>query len=992
MGAARKPVLPVIAVCCVLVGWLAWSAVPAFAATPEAPLIETAELQGSTVVVLKGELNPGGATGNLSYQFDYNTNGSCTGGQSTASVEVAEAKQDHVTAEAQGLEPNNQYTFCLVATNASAEAAYSSEVSVQTGRQVPSITEVLTSNISSTEATIGAEIYPHGEPSTYHVEYGPSNAYGSNTATASISAQHGPAGVQAQLTGLTPNSEYHYRIVATNQTGSEYSPDATFTTGETAVVSSQGLPDNRAYEMVTPPFNEDADVYVPYSLGVGEPDSEGIQTEKLFQVASDGSAVEYVGDATSGGGNGEAGSGIGNHFVATHVAGGGWNIKSIQPPGTFNSNYVGFTSDLSDGVLVSGTEAEPEDPPLSEEALGSGYKVLYERPANVGIYRPLFTKAVSPDRPEESYSKTNKNLFGANGTVSGPELFRGPAFAGGSADFSDLLFEVNDALLGGDGLLESELQQDVMAQIAKDENKNYLYDSVGGRLTLVDVSPEGRVVPDATIGAPPRATGGYNESVSLHNNPPDFSGAISADGKRVYWSSLETVNEESPEEARERPTGLYLRENPTSPQSPIVNGGCSVPSDGCTVRVSDGEAQYWASAADGRYAFYSEGGGLYRFNAEPGASQTSREVLAAPDAGVLGVLGVSEDGEDAYFVATGVLAGVSGEGAQPVEGEPNLYLSHDGGTPVFIATLSAADGAEVEPYFGLNGGDFGDWQAGLGHRTARVTDDGGSTVFISGRSLGVVGYPHGYPNGGSEEIYVYEAGSNSLYCASCGSTREGASGYLPVSWSDTAFPQWISEDGNRAFFNSSSALVPQDTNGKQDVYEWEREGSGTCTDGTGVNGGCVFLLSGGTSKADSWLIGAGETGDDVFLATRAQLVPEDQNDAFDLYDVRVDGVKPVSPPQCTGTGCQGVPAPPPTFATPSSVTFNGVGNFPPPDTVAVKGKAKPLSRAQKLAAALKVCRKEAKRKRASCEALARRRYRPLKKARKGSKTAVKGRK
>ncbi len=176
------------------------------------------------------------------------------------------------------------------------------------------------------------------------------------------------------------------------------------------------------------------------------------------------------------------------------------------------------------------------------------------------------------------------------------------------------------------------------------------------------------------------------------------------------------------------------------------------------------------------------------------------------------------------------------------------------------------------------------------------------------------------------------------------------------------------------------------------MYEWEREGFGSCRNGTGVNGGCVFLLSGGTSKADSWLIGASETGNDVFVVTRAQLVPEDQNDAFDLYDVRVDGVKPVSPPECTGTGCQGLPAPPPTFATPSSVTFNGVGNFSPVAPVSVKAKAKSLSRSQKLAKALKVCRRETKRKRASCEALARKRYGPLKKARKRSKTAVKGRK
>ena len=181
------------------------------------------------------------------------------------------------------------------------------------------------------------------------------------------------------------------------------------------------------------------------------------------------------------------------------------------------------------------------------------------------------------------------------------------------------------------------------------------------------------------------------------------------------------------------------------------------------------------------------------------------------------------------------------------------------GKRVFIGSLSAEDGHLAKPVFGYGEIESGDWQPGLAARTARVTGDGGGLVFMSDQSLSVVGYPHGYPNAGAEEVYVYEAGSNSLFCASCGSTREVASGYVPVGWNDTRLPQWIGEDGDRVFFDSESSLVSQDTNGKQDVYEWEREGSGTCTNGAGVNGGCVFLLSGGTSQSDSWLIGASET-------------------------------------------------------------------------------------------------------------------------------------
>jgi hypothetical protein len=172
------------------------------------------------------------------------------------------------------------------------------------------------------------------------------------------------------------------------------------------------------------------------------------------------------------------------------------------------------------------------------------------------------------------------------------------------------------------------------------------------------------------------------------------------------------------------------------------------------------------------------------------------------------------------------------------------------------------------------------------------------------------------------------------------------------------------------FFDATVPLVPNDLNGVSDVYEWERDGAGGCE----IEKGCIFLLSGGASTAGSYFVDAGVNGDDVFIATRAQLSSVDRNENMDLYDVRVKGATPPSPPACSGSGCQGVPPAPPIFATPSSVTFNGVGNFPPPFGTGVKPKSKTPTRAQRLSRALKVCAKKQQRKRASCRALARRRY------------------
>ena len=162
---------------------------------------------------------------------------------------------------------------------------------------------------------------------------------------------------------------------------------------------------------------------------------------------------------------------------------------------------------------------------------------------------------------------------------------------------------------------------------------------------------------------------------------------------------------------------------------------------------------------------------LYRFN----AVTDTRETLTDNTAEVMGVVGASENGESVYFVAGGVLgSGINGEGAAAKAGQPNLYLQGAGGAPVFIATLSPADGSEMQPYLRVleNGPrEYGDWQPGLGQRTAEVAAGGSGVVFMSDQSLSVVGFPKGYPNpNGFEEVYMFEAGADRLFCVSCSST------------------------------------------------------------------------------------------------------------------------------------------------------------------------------------------------------------------------------
>jgi hypothetical protein len=712
------------------------------------------------------------------------------------------------------------------------------------------------------------------------------------------------------------------------------------------------LPDNRAYEMVTPPENANADVYVPSaSAGNAFAPGEGVYTKRPFQASIDGNMVTYIADPISGGAR--SGLSLGDSYMASRSAGGGWAQVNLQPFGFSDAAYQAFSSDLSAGVLASGDGAFPELPALpGTEAPGEGYDVLYTRDSSNGSYHQFFTSK-PPNRSAQEFE-----AYGVLKPTFEPEEL---AFAGASTDFTRLFFEANDAMEGtgaSDGGRE----------------ENNLYESVDGRLDLVNVLPDGTSEANATFGAP-------GLGVALNDSGPDFGNVISSDGSRAFWTGLNTND-------------LYVTEDVGMP------GQKSVQIDASLVRGLGGGGRFWTASRDGSRVFFTDseaadltgdmlaGSGTNLYEYEPastaGQSGALKDLTPGAEADVEGVVGASENGEYVYFIATGVLsANENAQHQKATSSGDNLYLVRHDGSPLFITTLSSGDYNETQPFRNGGGGPrFGDWQPGVGYRTAEVAPDGAGIVFMSKESL--TGYPNEVLGKKIEEVYVYEADDNRLSCVSCNpdgvppesnmmtnaSLWVGA--FVPVSWSNTELPRWISANGERVFFDSEEPLVPQDTNDRQDVYEWEREGEGSCTQSTG----CVYLLSGGVSESASWLEGTSENGDDVFIDTRAKLTLEDQNENFDLYDVRVDGVESVLPPSCTGTGCQGLPAPPPTFATPPSVTFEGVGNFPPPTPVpVVKAKVKTLTRTQKLARALKACRgKQNKVKRASCEAQARRRY------------------
>ena len=94
-------------------------------------------------------------------------------------------------------------------------------------------------------------------------------------------------------------------------------------------------------------------------------------------------------------------------------------------------------------------------------------------------------------------------------------------------------------------------------------------------------------------------------------------------------------------------------------------------------------------------------------------------------------------------------------------------------------------------------------------------------------------------------------------------------------------PRYLSDSG-RLFFNSGDALAPSDSNGTQDVYQFEPPGVGgptgctePCPPTASETAAASASISAGTSREESAFLDASETGDDVFLLTSSRLVPAD---------------------------------------------------------------------------------------------------------------------
>jgi hypothetical protein len=632
------------------------------------------------------------------------------------------------------------------------------------------------------------------------------------------------------------------------------------------------VPGGRTYELVSP-VQKDGN-------------AAGAANAAVFYAWSqdDGDGLLY---GSSGGAIGASAAGIQSYAVSTRGAA-GWTSRNPVPRATSTDYYSLFlqgvfpSADLSTLAFSAQPSFNPDVPEFGQPGHVDGLYLTENSGPATWVDRPTDPSAV-------------KSPYNQRGNIR---------VAGGSPDLSTLYFSSPDTLVAG--------EEDRAANLGGGSlgvGVPGFYEYHDGVLAAAGRLPDGSL---SAYGAVPAGRPSGSEGSS---GPDGFNNQVSRDGSRALFVSP------SPDAGSPDPTQLYDRVDGARTELLSRSALTGLPAPAGVVPMAD--ANFAFTAGQTAYMYASRDGSHVYFQS------TDQLTSDAPaDAAIKGYLYDSADQSVTYL--SGIDPGIdpgSGNAQVAVVGmadDGSQLLFVDYGTGSLKSWTASGGVTTVAPLSG-----------GTAFQQVQGTANGSVYVFMTNAVVGTFANPSGHA-----QVYRYDAFSGDVACLSClasdppsGDAFLGPEsnlgqnlGYDYALFATPRASHEMSSDGKRVFFDTSDALVPQDTNGQRDVYMWED--------------GKTSLVSSGRSPQPSFLLDNSASGNDVFFATTEALLPADTDGAYDVYDARVGGGFPNGDEaaSCIDT-CQGVaPAPSPPLPA-ATVTFSGAGNLDPGNAPAVVSPA-----------------------------------------------------
>jgi hypothetical protein len=709
-------------------------------------------------------------------------------------VTAADDAAEEVSADVDpaSLIPNQSYAVTLHATNAGGEDSETKAGAFATPAVKPTIDRATLREPTQTSIVLTATVNPHNATlSDCHFAYGSGGGLDQTIPCDSLPGGEGNTTVSAELSGLTPATEYHFQLIAANIAGTTEGEVRSFTTlAETAPEScpneaireaqhATNLADCRAWEMVSPVDKNGGEVFADGTSSV---------------ASTSGESFAYDSHALFGDAVGSGISGITTYLA--HRTATGWLNHAVTPESRPEALQV----------FYAGTRTEVFSDDLSH-ALTGGYDLpgaTDDTPERNNLYvEDTATRALRTVSVSQRGGGEDPVVYSGNNFINGKEVW------GASADLQHVAWATPIQLLPAD-------TPSGYPQPGEPPNV-YTWDD--GTLHLAGILPDGTLPPGGS-GVDPE---GFDES--------SYRGTMSPDGSRQTFVASPTAG---------APRQLYMRiDNArtvwiSEPENSSFGGKPEgIHFEGMT---PDGRNLFFVTDSPLLEADTSPGPDLYRWSDGPHANLTLiSNSGGAKNSEVFGgaLVGMSDDGNRVYVHETngqlrvwedGVTKSIANvqRGAAPklhltlTASEPGLgRVSPDGNWLAYVgegqmnlynleddSLVSIPADPAVFPTMSQNV-RFDN----VGARPRFLSDDG--QVFFSTRAALVPQDVNGV-----YDVYEYDGPTGELHLLSSGRGSE------PAMFADA------SPSGDDVFFATRQALVASDTDGGSlDFYD-ARAGGG----------------------------------------------------------------------------------------------------------------------------------------------------------------------